>query len=95
MGFNDLGWYELLYLIFVVFPVMIVLNKRPHRPGTMLLAFGLCYLPMRIAFDFIRVSDRRYAGLTPGQWVAGIALFLLPLLYLRVKSHPRTVTASK
>ena len=87
MGFNDLGWYELLYLCVVVFPVMLLLNKRARRPGTMLLAFCLCYLPMRLAFDFIRVSDTRYSGLTPGQWVAGIALFLLPLLYLRVKAN--------
>ncbi|MEP6833761.1 MAG: prolipoprotein diacylglyceryl transferase family protein [Gemmatimonas sp.] len=88
MGFHDLGWYELLYLILVVFPVIIFMYKRARRPGSMLLAFGLTYLPMRIAFDFIRVSDKRYSGLTPGQWVAGIALFLLPLLYLRVKSNP-------
>ena len=87
MGFHDMGWYELLYLSLVVLPVIAILNKRARRPGSMLLAFGLMYLPMRIAFDFIRVSDKRYSGLTPGQWVAGLSLFLLPLLYLRVKSH--------
>ncbi|MGV3708970.1 MAG: prolipoprotein diacylglyceryl transferase [Gemmatimonas sp.] len=88
MGFHDMGWYELLYLLVVVIPVVAFMYTRPRRPGSMLLAFALSYLPMRIAFDFIRVSDKRYVGLTPGQWVAGTALVLLPLLYLKIRSHP-------
>ena len=44
-----------------------LLDRRPRRPGVFLVAFvGLC-MPMRFLLDFLRVSDVRYAGLTPTQ----------------------------
>ena len=95
MGFNDLGWYELLYMCAVVLPVITILYRRARRPGTMVLAFGIVYLPVRFAFDFLRVSDERYMGLTPGQWVAGIAFLLLPVLYMRIRTRDvRTLPAT-
>lgn len=87
MGFHDLGWYELLYMCAVVLPILTVLYGRARRPGMMVFAFGLIYLPVRFAFDFLRVSDERYIGLTPGQWVAGIAFLLLPVLYMNIRTR--------
>ncbi|MEP6764462.1 MAG: prolipoprotein diacylglyceryl transferase family protein [Gemmatimonadaceae bacterium] len=89
MGFHDLGWYEFLYLSLVVIPVMLVLDKRNRTPGFSILVFAALYLPVRFAFDCLRVSDIRYAGLTPGQWVAIIALFALPFLWRNMRSRPR------
>lgn len=76
LGFHDLGIYELLYLAIVVVPVMLLLDRRraPRAPGFFLGVFALLYLPVRFGLDFLRVSDARYAGLTPAQWVAIAAL---------------------
>lgn len=87
LGFHDLGWYELLYLCVVLLPIMTVLYRRARQPGTMVLAFGILYLPVRFGLDFLRVADERYAGLTPGQWVALTAALLLPALYLNIRSR--------
>lgn len=87
MGFNDLGWYELLYMCAVVLPTMMIVYRRARRPGAMILTFGLVYLPVRFMFDFLRVSDERYVGLTPGQWVAAISFLLLPVLYMGMRTR--------
>lgn len=86
LGFHDLGWYELLYLAVVVVPVVLALARQErlrgrHRSGTFLLAFVGLYMPVRFALDFLRVSDVRYAGLTPAQWAALAALAALPVLW--------------
>jgi len=73
-GFHDLGVYELLYLAVVVVPAMVLLGRRPRRTGFFLIAFALLYMPARFLLDFLRVADARYAGLTPAQWVALLAL---------------------
>ena len=70
LGFHDLGWYEFLYLAAVVLPAFLLLDRRPRSPGFFLSAFVLLYAPVRFGLDFLRVSDVRYAGLTPAQWVA-------------------------
>lgn len=94
MGFNDLGFYELLYMCIVVLPVITVMYRRARRPGTMVLVFGLVYLPVRFAFDFLRVSDERYMGLTPGQWVAATSFMLLPLLYMGIRTRAVRTSAA-
>ena len=93
LGFHDLGWYEFLYLALVVVPVVFALARRErrsqtHRPGTYLVAFLSLYLPVRFAFDFLRVSDVRYAGLTPAQWTALITLGALPVVWWRIRGLP-------
>ncbi|MCL4866309.1 MAG: prolipoprotein diacylglyceryl transferase [Gemmatimonadales bacterium] len=77
VGFHDLGWYEFLYLGLVVVPITLWLGRRSRPAGTFVVSFVLLYMPVRFALDFLRVSDVRYAGLTPAQWVALIAVLLL------------------
>ena len=89
-GFHDLGWYEFLYLALVVVPFILVLERRDrrrdtHRAGIFLAGFIALYMPVRFLLDFLRVSDVRYAGLTPAQWAALCALALLPLLLRRTR----------
>lgn len=81
LGFHDLGWYEFLYLGVVVVPVTLALGRKSRTPGTFLLSFIALYMPVRFALDFLRVSDVRYAGLTPAQWVALLLLASLPFLW--------------
>jgi len=77
LGFHDLGWYEFLYLGLVVVPITWWLGRRPRPVGTFVASFVLLYMPVRFALDFLRVSDVRYVGLTPAQWVALLAVLLL------------------
>lgn len=91
LGFHDLGWYEFLYLSVVVVPLMFLVDGRRHstRPaGALLALFILLYMPVRFALDFLRVSDVRYAGLTPAQWVAGTMLVSLPVVWLNRRQAP-------
>ncbi|GAB4234140.1 MAG: hypothetical protein OHK0028_10240 [Deltaproteobacteria bacterium] len=80
MAFHDLGWYEFLYTLLVIVPVFLLLDRRPRPPGFYVIAFPLLYVPARFGLDFLRLSDARYFGLTPGQY-AGIAVFSGALLY--------------
>jgi phosphatidylglycerol:prolipoprotein diacylglycerol transferase len=83
LAFHDLGWYEFLYLASVVVPLTLWLGRRRRKAGTFLLIFIALYMPVRFLLDFLRVSDVRYAGLTPGQWMAIVALLALPALHRR------------
>jgi phosphatidylglycerol:prolipoprotein diacylglycerol transferase len=87
LGFHDLGWYELLYLGAVVLPTMLLLGRKPRSPGFFAATFVLLYMPVRFAFDFLRVSDVRYGGLTPAQYVA-VAGLVLFVYFWRKRSRP-------
>lgn len=87
LGFHDLGWYEFLYLAAVLVPVLLILDRKPRRPGTFLITFVALYMPVRFLLDFLRVSDARYAGLTPAQWAAILALLGLPALLAATRSR--------
>ena len=75
MAFNDLGWYEFLYMSCFMVPAFLVLDRKPRPPAFFLIALPLLYVPARFFLDFLRISDARYFGLTPGQY-AGIPVFL-------------------
>jgi phosphatidylglycerol:prolipoprotein diacylglycerol transferase len=75
MAFHDLGWYEFLYMAFLMVPAFLVLDRKSRPPGFFLIAFPLLYVPVRFFLDFLRIGDARYFGLTPAQY-AGIAVFL-------------------
>lgn len=82
MGFHDLGWYEFLYLAVVVVPLTLVWTRKARRPGFYLASFALLYAPVRFALDFLRVSDARYAGLTPAQY-ACVAILAMAVMTAR------------
>jgi len=81
MAFHDLGWYEFLYTSCLMVPAFLLLDRKPHPPGFFLIAFPLLYIPVRFFLDFLRISDVRYFGLTPGQY-AGIAVFLAAVFFM-------------
>jgi phosphatidylglycerol:prolipoprotein diacylglycerol transferase len=90
-GFHDLGWYEFLYLALVVVPVLwFHVRPRMTQPGThprmALVSFLVLYMPVRFLLDFLRVSDARYAGLTPAQWAALAAMALVPVLWRHTRA---------
>ena len=81
MAFHDLGWYEFLYMSCLMVPAFLALDRKPRPPGFFLVAFPLLYVPARFTLDFLRISDARYFGLTPGQY-AGIAVFLAAVFFM-------------
>lgn len=87
-GFHDLGWYEFLYLAVLVVPVTLWLDRRPRVPGFFLATFIVLYMPGRFLLDFLRISDARYAGLTPAQWVTVLLLLALPVRWLQRRAYP-------
>lgn len=89
LGFHDLGFYEALYLGLIVVPVTLLLSRRPRAHGYFLGAFVVMYMPARFLLDFLRVSDVHYAGLTPAQWVAMLAM--AALFAARVRARLRSV----
>lgn len=87
LGFNDLGWYELLYLTFILVPIVLALDRKQRTPGFFLLTFILLYMPVRFGLDFLRVADARYLRLTPGQWMALVAFGSVPWLVRAVRRN--------
>jgi phosphatidylglycerol---prolipoprotein diacylglyceryl transferase len=83
MGFHDLGLYEFLFLSLMVVPLFFWWNRRQRPAGFYLVAFAALYLPVRFAFDMLRVADVRYVGLTPAQWVAALMMVALPFFAVR------------
>lgn len=81
MAFHDLGWYEFLYMSFLMVPAFLMLDRKPRPPAFFLVAFPLLYVPARFLLDFLRIGDARYFGLTPGQY-AGIAVFLAAIFLM-------------
>jgi phosphatidylglycerol:prolipoprotein diacylglycerol transferase len=69
---HDLGLYELLVWALLIVPVLLLLGRRPVRPGTIPAVATLLYSSARFSLDFLRteVGDPRYLGLTPAQYLA-------------------------
>ncbi len=85
---HNLGFYEFLFTLFVLFPATLILHHLKARPGTYSAAVLILYTPVRFFLDFLRVGadqkgDVRYLGLTPGQY--GSILLLMLGIFLAIK----------
>ena len=84
---HNLGMYEMLYAVLLTIILYSVKNVRPFdgfHPALML----LLYSPARFLFDYLREQpvhggDRRYFGLTPGQYFAVGMVLLAVVLIVR------------
>lgn len=78
---HNTSLYEFLLLLPLVV-LLLWLRKRGARPGMMFATFAIWYAVQRFLTDFVRVYDRRVAGLTGAQWLClalvlgGIAVFV-------------------
>jgi phosphatidylglycerol:prolipoprotein diacylglycerol transferase len=85
---HNLGLDEALYTI-VIAAIFFVLGRRARRaPGFYVGLLAVLYAPVRFMFDFLRIVDVRYFGLTPGQWGA-IALVVVGVLIVRRSARLR------
>jgi phosphatidylglycerol:prolipoprotein diacylglycerol transferase len=78
---HNLGFYEFLLTLLVLFPVTLVLHRLQARPGSYTAAVLILYTPVRFFLDFLRLDaaqngDIRYGVLTPGQY-GSMILFVL------------------
>lgn len=90
---HDLGLYEFLFTLLVLFPTSLWMHRQKARTGMYLITMVLLYTPVRFIFDFLRVEDRaeadmRYLGLTPAQYGC-IAVFLVGVwLLMKLRRQP-------
>jgi phosphatidylglycerol---prolipoprotein diacylglyceryl transferase len=85
---HDMGLYEGLWAL-GMFGLFNLLDARPLKPGTLVLALGTCYGPLRFAMDYLRpvYTDVRYSGFTPGQyWSAALTLVCVGALVYRLRT---------
>ncbi|MDY0000959.1 MAG: prolipoprotein diacylglyceryl transferase [Polyangia bacterium] len=82
----DLGFYEMLFAVALV-TILWATNRHAKRfPGFNVVVLALLYAPVRFGLDFLRISDKTYWGLTPGQYSAiGILALGLWMLHYRLK----------
>lgn len=89
---HNLGFYELLWAaglsLFFVFHY-----RRPHFAGWHVVVFLLAYTPLRFGWDFLRAVDKRYFGLTPGQFAA-IALAVVGLWWWSIRGRGEVTHAN-
>ena len=94
---HDLGLYEFLFLIPVTGILYLLRNYIPFENFHIALVL-LIYTPVRFFLDFLRVNEKRYWGLTPGQYfsvafcVLAISLMSHGLWHLHNRSHARAPT---
>ena len=85
-GFYDLGLLELFVWIFMAI-LFYLLEKKPRGEGFFLGLMTIIYTPVRFVFDFLRVKDEVYWGLTPGQY---FCIVLFPVgIWLLLSSFKR------
>ena len=77
---HNLGFYEAIWSV-VMAAYFHLQRQTPRFKGWYVAVFVLTYMPFRFGLDFLRAVDERYAGLTPGQWIA-IGLFGLAILLI-------------
>jgi len=94
---HDLGLYEFLYLIPLTGALYALRRFRPFEDFHLVFVL-LLYTPVRFALDYLRVGERRYFGLTPGQYLS--LLFFILAIYmlfhrlrqLRIRYGPEPAT---
>ncbi len=93
----DLGLYELIFAVVLV-TVLVITNRKAKRyAGYNVTVLALMYAPVRFFFDYLRIVDKTYDGLTPGQYLAlGIfALGLWMAISRRKKWHEQQEAAAR
>ena len=94
---HDLGFYEFLFTLLVLYPVTRLLGRKPRPDGFFLALVPILYAPIRFLFDFLRSTDYgnvdlRYLGLTPAQWLCIVMLGGAIWALVRLQRHGKTRT---
>lgn len=93
---HDLGLYEFLYTLFIIFPGMLYLQSKKPKSGVLIVYAIVIYAPVRFILDALRATDRpgadlRFFGMTAAQYVS-LGLFMLGIYYVYwLKKHPQEI----
>jgi len=91
---HNLGMYEAMVAVFLTIILYSIKNIKPFdgfHPAVML----FLYSPIRFYLDRLRVSDKTYFGLTPGQYFAiGMFLFAVFLVVNGLRSKRLAAAAA-
>lgn len=91
---HDLGLYEALFALLLAL-LFQWLAQKPRPLGLYAALATTLYAPVRFALDFLRVDDKRYLGLTPGQYGCAVVLVVGLRLITRIpKTQPASGPAS-
>lgn len=88
----DLGVLEFMYVSGVAV-VFAMLGSKPRQTGFYFGLFFALYGPVRFAMDTLRVSEARYAGWTPGQYLSILATLIGLGVLAWVVQRPRHANA--
>ena len=88
----DLGLLECLYVSGVAL-VFFLLGRQPRPGGFFIGLFFALYGPVRFAMDTLRVGEARYAGWTPGQYLAVLGTIIGIGILGWVLTRPRDAAA--
>jgi len=88
---HDLGLYELMITIFICI-IIYLIGRKPRHTGTFISTILIIYSPVRFMFDFLRITDGKYAdsrylGLTPAQY--GMMFMFAVGIYIFVSRKKR------
>jgi phosphatidylglycerol:prolipoprotein diacylglycerol transferase len=83
---HDLGFYEWLFTIGLIV-ILIFIRRAGFPPGTIVGVVCILYGSVRFLLDFLRVGDKLYFGLTPGQYFSFI--LVAPGIYFLVKAYKK------
>ena len=89
---HDLGFYEFLWAV-TLSAILFPLSRRPRREGFYMGIILTSYAPLRFLFDFLRVTegkwaDVRFVGLTPAQYGTLLLFGFGVWLLIRQRSRP-------
>ncbi len=92
---HNLGFYEMLYTVFLAGTLYAVnkwvVDRGKGFAGLTLGLLATLYAPVRFGLDFLRIADKHYLGLTPGQYFAFVVLALgLWILWYRRRAPDET-----
>lgn len=90
---HNLGLDEALFILPVAIAFQLLGRGKPRGPGFFVGLLALVYAPVRFSFDFLRIVDRRYFGLTPGQY-GSILLIFVALWILRRSARLAVATSN-
>ena len=80
---HNLGFYELLFTLFVILPTILLIHRASARPGIYVVVVSLLYAPFRFLLEFLRDGGSRQFGLNLEQF-SSIGLLCLGIwIYLQ------------
>lgn len=84
---HDLGFYEFLYTLFIIFPLSTWLARKKSPPGSQIVLLMVTFSLFRLPMDSLRIFDTTYFGWTPAQYASVLMLILAAIIIKTMKTN--------